>query len=344
MDVRIGMRFSGAAVLGGAVALLNLVVAADDPIPVTVAPLAELVEFPSHSESAQVISTNDSQLSSEVTASIVAIPVEVGQVVEAGTALIKLDGADFALGLARAKAVLRSLQARYRLAQRQLERAQALARQRSLSEEELHQREINVQISGAEIAAQQVAIAQTRRHLDKTVIRAPFKAIVMAHLAHEGELAMPATPLVRVIDVEGIELMAKLPPQRVNSLKSARDLQFITENKSYPVQVHRVTPALDVRERSQEVGMRFTNASPLVGSTGHVLWRQDDPHVPADMLVRRGDALGIFVAAQGQARFIELAHAREGQPAAIHLAGDTSVIVNGRFVVADGDPVTVIDP
>lgn len=337
------MKFIAAA--WGALAILNsLVAAAAEPIAVTVAPLAELVEYPSHSEPAHVISTNDSQLSSEVTARIVSIPVEVGQVVEANTPLIKLDGADLALGLARAKAILRSLQARYQLAQRQLERAQALAKQRSLSEEELHQREINVQISRAEIAAQQVTIAQTRRHLDKTVIRAPFKAIVMDRLAHEGELAMPATPLLRIMDVEGIELTAKLPPQRVMSLKSTQDVQFVTQNASYPVEVHRVTPALDVRERSQEVRLRFTGEPPLIGSTGHVSWRQDEPHVPADLLVRRGNALGIFVADQNHANFIPLADASEGQPVQINLPEDTSVIVNGRFVVADGDPVTVANP
>jgi RND family efflux transporter MFP subunit len=343
MQVNVKVRHV-ACVLGSIFLLANPSLAAREPISVTVKPLAKVAQFPLRQEPAKVISLNDSRLSSEITAVIADIPVQVGQVVKSGTPLVKLDRVDTELALERAKAILSSLEARQRQAQRQLQRAQTLAQQRSLSEEELHRRETNMQISEAEITAQQVAIAQIQRNLTKSVLRAPFKGIVMERLSHLGELAIPGTPLIRMLDVEGIQLSAKLQPQHIDSLKSAKNVNFMSQGRAYPVELYTVTPAMDERERSQEVRFRFTEALPLVGSTGYLLWRRDEPHLPADLLVRRGSALGLFIVADKHAKFITLEKAQEGQPAPVDLPNDSAVIIDGRFLLADGDLVTVVNP
>jgi RND family efflux transporter MFP subunit len=317
--------------------------AASEPISVTVKPLAKVAEFPLRQEPARVISLNDSRLSSEITAVIADIPVQVGQVVKPGTPLVKLDRADIELALERAKAILSSLEARQQQAQRQLQRARTLAQKRSLSEEELHRRETNMQISEAEIAAQQVAIAQIRHNLAKTLLRAPFKGIVMERLSHRGELAMPGTPLIRMLDIEDIQLLAKLQPQHIESLKSAKNVTFISQDLAYPVILHTVIPAVDQQELSQEVRFRFTDALPLVGSTGHLVWRRPGPHLPADLLIRRGSDIGVFTVADKRAKFIPLPKAQEGQPAQVDLPNDTTVIIDGRYLLADGDAVTVVN-
>jgi RND family efflux transporter MFP subunit len=343
MQVNVRVR-QIACFLSTAILFVSLDLRALEAIPVTVKPLAKVAEFPPRREPATVISLNDSRLSSEITAVITDIPVQVGQVVKAGTPLVELDRADINLAIKRNKAILNSLKARQRQAQRQLQRAQTLAQQSSLSEEELHRRETTMQISEAEIAAQQAAIAQTQRNLTKTVLRAPFKGIVMERLSHRGELAMPGTPLIRMIDIEEIQLSANLQPQHISSLKSAKNIKFVSQDRTYPVILHTVTPAVDQRERSQEVRFHFTEGVPLVGSTGYLLWRRPGPHLPADLLVRRGRDLGIFIVADKHAKFVALDKAQEGQPAPVDLPDDTAVIVDGRFLLADGDPVTVVNP
>lgn len=330
-------------VLVSYILLASPYLAAREPISVTVKPLAKVAKFPMRREPATVISLNDSRLSSEISAVIADILVQVGQVVKPGTPLVKLDRADTELALKRAKAILRSLEARQRQAQRQLQRAQTLAQQRSLSEEELHRRETDMQICEAEIAAQQVAIAQIQRNLAKTVLRAPFNGIVMERLSHQGELAMPGTPLIRMIDIDEVKLSASLQPQHIDSLKSAKTIKFIFQDRAYPVVLQTVTPAVDQRERSQEVRLRFTQAAPLVGSTGHLAWRLPKPHLPADLLVRRSNDLGVFIVADKHAKFIALDKAQEGQPTKVDLPDDSAVIIDGRFLLADGDPVTVVD-
>lgn len=311
--------------------------------PVTARPLAQLTEFPEITAPAEVITLNDSRLSAEVTAVIVSLPVEVGQMVEPGTPLVQLEKADLELALKRAEATLRSLEARQALAQRQLTRAQSLASQKLITEEMLNQRQTELKVSKAEMAVQRITVEQLRRDLEKTVIRAPFKAIVMEQLSQVGELAMPGTPLIRILDAERILVSAKLQPRDILSLRNADTIEFVNGNDRYPVKLHRMIPALDLRQRSQEVRLRFIDTPALIGTTGNLVWHPKVPHLPADLLVRRGGAIGVFVLANGRAKFVTLPGAQEGQPAKINLPGDTPIIIDGRFIVQDGDTVRVQD-
>jgi hypothetical protein len=54
--------------------------------------------------------------------------------------------------------------------------------------------------------------------------------------------------------------------------------------------------------------------------------------------------LGIFVAEEGQAIFRRLPDAQEGKPVQVELPMWTVVIVDGRFVVSDKQPVNVVQP
>ncbi|ADE16302.1 efflux transporter, RND family, MFP subunit [Nitrosococcus halophilus Nc 4] len=309
--------------------------------PVTAKPLAQLTEFPQVTAPAEVITLNDSRLSAEVTAVIVSLPVEVGQVVETGTPLVQLEKTDLELALKRAEATLTSLEARQALAQRQLTRAQSLANQKLITEEMLNQRQTELKVSKAEMAVQRITVEQLRRDLEKTVIRAPFKAIVAEQLSQVGELAMPGTPLIRILDAERILVSAKLQPRDPLSLRNAGTLEFVNGNNRYPVKLHRIIPALDLRQRSQEVRLRFLETPALIGTTGNLVWHPQAPHLPADLLVRRGGAIGVFVLANGRAKFVTLPGAQEGQPAKINLPEDTPIIIDGRFIVQDGDTVRV---
>jgi len=53
--------------------------------------------------------------------------------------------------------------------------------------------------------------------------------------------------------------------------------------------------------------------------------------------------LGVFLNQGGNALFHALPEALEGQPAAIDLAGDSQIILQGRWGLQDGDPVRTAD-
>ena len=63
--------------------------------PVATQSFDQLAIYPQKEAFATVISLNDSRIAAEVTARIVDIPVEVGQVVPKGATLVRLDARDY---------------------------------------------------------------------------------------------------------------------------------------------------------------------------------------------------------------------------------------------------------
>jgi len=312
-----------------------------DLLPVTTASLETLLIYPTRTAPASVVSSNDSRLSAEVSAVIERIPVEVGQIVEPDTPLVELEQTDIKLSVREAEATLESLRAQNKQAKAQLRRVRSLADKRSVTEELLSKRETEVKVTAAALVGQQIRIKQLRRELEKTVARAPFKAIVVERLANVGELAMPGTPLLRVMDATRVEVVAELQPYDVPSLTRSEGALLVTKNKEYAVRLQRIVPVIDERERSQEVRLKFKGDGALIGTNGHLAWRENKPYLSADLLVRRNGLIGVFVLEEGMASFVEFPKAEEGRPALNLLPPDSTLIIAGRFVVQDGQAIKI---
>jgi hypothetical protein len=148
---------------------------------------------------------------------------------------------------------------------------------------------------------------------------------------------------VRVIETDALELSARLRPEEVAEARVAGTLWFEHLGQRHPVEIRRVLSVLDPVTRTVELRLTFPGAAPPAGAAGRLAWQAAAPHLPADLLVRRGDRLGVFVLHDGAARFRVIEGAREGQPAPLALPADARVIVQGRERVQDGEPVTAAE-
>lgn len=312
-----------------------------ETIPVATQPLAELAVYPQFRAPASVLSDNDSRISAEVSARIVEIPVHVGEVVKKGAVLARLESTDFELALAREETALQALRARLELADYQLSRARALSRKQAVSEELLKQRESELNNLRAQLAGQEVALAQAKRQLDKCTLRAPFEAIIRERLAQVGELAGPGSALLQIVDNRHLEVSAQLQAEQTLSLPQAERPELVTPQQRYPLTLRRIVPVFDPRARTREARLRFTADTALPGSAGELVWRSKQAHLPAELLSRRDGRLGVFVVDGERAGFIPLPQAEEGRPAVVSLPGQTPVVTLGRFRLQDGDAVKV---
>lgn len=332
-----------ARVIIGFVASVCLVwpVLAAEPTKVTTRPLRDSVIYPEARLAAVAQPLNDTRLSAELAAPIAKIAVRVGDVVDADTLVVRLDATLFELALQEQEARLRSLEARYTLAEFQAQRYTDLAKQNAISEELRRQRNTEATSLKAEVEAQRVAVQQARLMVNKCNVYAPFRAVVAERLASEGELAAPGTALLRLLDAERIELVAKVQSPDATVLTAVRSVTFEASGKQFPATLRVISEAYDSVERSREVRFNFAGAKPLPGAAGVVVWRAATPFVEPDVVVRRGDQLGLFVAEAGVARFVPLPDAQEGRPAAVDLPGDTQLILAGRYTVQHGDALAI---
>ena len=225
---------------------------ATETIPVKARPLAELAVYPHCRAPASVVSDNDSRISAEVGARIIAIPVRVGEVVKKGALLVQLERTDFELALAREETVLQALLARIELADYQLGRARALSQKKVVSEELLKQRESELSSLRAQLAGQEVALTQAKRQLEKCAVRAPFEAIISERLANVGELASPGSALVQIVDNRHLEISAQLQASLARSLPQVKRPELVTPQQRYPLTLCHIVPVFDPRARTRE--------------------------------------------------------------------------------------------
>ena len=313
---------------------------------VQVQPLSQVALHPERQASAQVVARNEARLAAEVGGVLQRWSVDVGQSVRAGQELARLDATDLELARERARAARDAARARLDLVQTQLRRARELQAQGFLSPEALNARETELALLSAELASAEAALQTAERQLAKAVLRAPFAGTVTQRLAQQGEMVAPGTVLFVLAQTADVELQAALSPAEVAELRAGAQPRFVTDDGQVrAARLLRVVPTVAPATRLQTVRLALQGAALPPGTAGLLRWAAPQPHVPAALLVRRGTQLGVFVVegqgAAARARFVPLAGAQEGRPAAAAgLPEAARLVVRGQQALRDGQPVT----
>jgi RND family efflux transporter MFP subunit len=327
-------------------AFANIAIAA--PSLVKTQPLAELLIDRQFTSPAKAIAINQSQISAELSARISQINVRVGDLVEAGDILIKLDCRNYNNALANTEAQNQSLEVQLKLAQQQLKRAQTLQNAGNIAADILDQRVAEVDIVQASLKSQLVAIADAELSVQRCLIRSPYRAEITQRLAGEGTFATPGLPLVEIIGLDNVELSAQIPVDLASSVLNAKSLIFATNKQNLKAKIRIMSRIVNTASGNRE--LRLTpEAIVAPGVSGRLEW-YSEPMLPASLLSRRNEMLGVFIATvltdqaddNAVARFVELKSALEGRPSLIELPITTQIIVEGRHQLSSGDAIRLV--
>jgi RND family efflux transporter MFP subunit len=289
------------------------------------------------------VSINNSKLSSELTARIVAIPVQVGDLAAAGDTLVKMDCSDYEINQREVQAALRAQDAELKLAKMQLDRTKKLHKQRNVSQEVVDQDEAKYSKVSAQREGHLSKVASAARQVEKCRILAPFSSVVLERLGQVGEIAIPGKALIRILDREGLEVSAEVLVTDVAILEKSEGVVFESHEDNHRIELRTIVPAIDPRARNQELRFTFVEEPALPGATGRIVWRHSEPHLPADLVTKRGTQLGVFVEDGGLAVFHKLPQAKQGKPVSVQFPSAARIIVDGRFGLHHGDQVRVIN-
>jgi hypothetical protein len=177
--------------------------------------------------------------------------------------------------------------------------------------------------------------------VERCEVTAPFDAVVTKRLASVGDYMQKGQPLVRLLDINNIEVSANIQEKDLQSLRASEDFELVTRNGRYPLELRTVLPQMDSRLRSFEARFSFLDNTAVSGSAGRLTWRSSTPHIPADLVVNR-DGLGIFIMGDnGKVRFVGLHNAVAGVPVVTDLDPTTRIVIEGRFNLNDEDIVAI---
>jgi membrane fusion protein (multidrug efflux system) len=273
-------------------------------------------------------------LAARIPASVAELPVQVGQWVEAGTLVVRLDDAALRAALAAAEAALKAAQA-------DLERTRSLVEKDAATPRELD--EMTARAAGA-----RAQVTAARDNLSYAELRAPFPGRVAERPVNLGDVVNPGTTLIEIEGRGGLEVRASVDSRTAALLQPGAKVQALCDGQPGPLEatITAVAPAGDPTTHRVKVKAALPAASGLrAGLFARLLVPAPEGEarlrVPKSAVFARGGLHGLYVAQDGTARLRWVAPgARAGDTVEIRagLQAGERVILDPIGLV-DGSPI-----
>ncbi len=244
-----------------------------------------------------VISRFDSRLASELEAKLIWI-AEVGTEVKKDDTLARLEDFTFKIREMEAQSLVDREDARVVFLQSELGRLEQLS-ERNLSAKSQYDQTVSdlaIAKSDHRIAQAQLGYAQIAMHI--TQIRAPFDGVVTERLRNIGERLNVADEVIRLVDPNSLEIVARAPLNTVNFIGKGDTLELSNEFRSGEASIRTVVPFGDPQSHMFEIRLDADADIWTVGESVRVSMPTAEPKavlaVPRDALILRREGTSVF--------------------------------------------------
>ena len=293
-----------------------------------------------------VLATRSVTLRNELAGTVRSVALRPGQIVEAGTVLVRLD-------VSVEEAELAAQKAQSALAQTLLDRYQQASRTKAVSTSEVDRARAERDVALAQLA-------RTEAIIDRKTIRAPFRARVGLADIHQGQYLDEGTVLTTLQGIDDTVHVDFAVPQRVAAgLRKGHDVQVFVTGDERPIAgtIVAIDARVDPSTRNAMVRSRIAGAAngPAPGASVRVEVPDGPPRsavaVPVSALRKGPSGDHVFVIARaedGRTR----AHVRPVQSGPMlatealivqGLRAGEQVAASGSFKLRDNVLVTVAD-
>jgi RND family efflux transporter MFP subunit len=274
-------------------------------------------------------------LAARVMGAITDLPITLGQRVEAGAILVKINAADTEARLAQARAGLS-------VSRRDLERERSLLAKAASTAETV--RNLEDRLTGAE-----AAVREAEANLGYAEIRAPFAGVIARRLVNAGDLAAPGQPLLELEESTNFEIDAFIPASLAVGLTPGSALSVDADSRRLSGVLKEISSTADSATRS--IGVKISvPAGAAVRSGQFVRVQIPGPTVrtlliPSSALSLSGQMERVFVAGEGNRailRLVKTGAARGDQLEVLSgLTAGEHVVVAPPANLRDGQPLEV---
>jgi RND family efflux transporter MFP subunit len=198
-------------------------------------------------------------LRAEVSAIVMQVLKENGEVVKHGDLLARLDDTSFKDQLASADQSVRAAQQTLDQAERQLERLKTLRASGMTSTQSLEDAEIRRNSAQSELVASKARMVAARQQLQRTEIRSPFDGIISERKVSNGDTAQIGKEIMKVIDPNSLRFQGLISSDMVTAVKAGQAVSFRINgyDQQFIGKVRRVDPAANATTRQVEVLVDF---------------------------------------------------------------------------------------
>ena len=281
--------------------------------------------------------------------------VEVGDEVQAGDPLVRLDRRTLQVQARQAEASLAQAEASLELARANARRGESLVEEGLISSSELDQLRADLLRAEAELTTAGANLDEARLRLSFATLRAPDAGVISARTVQPGQVITTGAELLRLIRQGRLEWRAEL---------AERDLTRVTEGATVIInapngetvagKVRTISPAVDPDSRNGLLYADLPNPGPLragMFAQGRIFLGVAAARVlPSESIVFRDGFPYVFVVSpldEGDGELLKVERrristgAREGKVTEVisGLARDERVVLRGAGFLSDGDIV-----
>lgn len=201
------------------------------------------------------------EIGSEVPGRLVAVLVDVGDTVEAGAPLFRIDPVPYQMALSEAEAGLALARAESANAAEEAGRLRTLLAQNAASKARYDQLRTRAEVARAQVAQMEARVAKVRRDLAQTEVVAPYAGSVVERRAHEGAMAGPA-PILVLQESGALEAILNVPEATPVAVRTGDPVRLFVEGQPDPIEaaVTSVSQRVDPGTRTYEVRAEVPDA------------------------------------------------------------------------------------
>ncbi len=250
----------------------------------------------------------------EISAVVLQVLKENGDVVRRGDILVRLDPTSIRDNLQSAEANVRNAALALDQAERNLQRLKTLRASGMTSLQALDDAEVRLNAAQSELSASQARAVLARQQLDRTVVRAPFDGVVSDRKVSAGDTASAGKELLKVIDPNSMRFAARVSADKISVVSVGQAVSFRINGyagREFRGKVTRVDPSANDVTRQVEVLVGFSDAmQPRVAG----LYAEGTIEatsvkalaLPESVLVRAGDKTSVWRVKANKLNQVEL--------------------------------------
>lgn len=197
---------------------------------------------------------NQSSIQAQISATATQVNAQVGQKVQKGQLLVKLNNQDNAARLAQARANLSAAQAQANLAKNMMQRKLRLLNQGFIARVEYEQSQVDYQAQLENVHAQQANVDIAQKANQDGAILSPISGIISQRQVEVGQTVAIGQTLFEIIDPDHLELQAKVPADAQQALKVGQPIEYTLQGNpnTLTATLSRIAPLADVSNRQIE--------------------------------------------------------------------------------------------
>jgi RND family efflux transporter MFP subunit len=291
-----------------------------------------------------------SEVSSEVSGSVVNVNFDEGDRIRRGNLLVRLDAELLGKTLASTRSTHEQTLAELERATLDLKRIEKLYREDSIAEQVYDENRFRVKSLEKKGESLKADVERLEVELSKKRIRAPFDGVVLKKHVERGEWLSPGTAVATLARDDTMDVVVEVPGDVLPFVRKGRRVRVRTAGKEIQGTVSAIVPRGDISTRTFPVKIRVPNRFSLIegmeARVGIPSGRKEKTLlVPRDALVTTMGQTVVYTVVDEKAKKVQVTVTRYvGKEVAIRSDGLKTgmvVMIKGNERIRDGQPVSV---